>query len=106
MLKLAIKKAARVQSDQSKRVNKFIFILYRPYFKLRYWLSWKALIRASLEVYLEMFLSSVVVLLKFPWSDDPLDRLNCIYALAYGFLLLFFPVYLAYYYRKHRERLF
>ena len=48
-------------------------MLYRPYFKLRYWLSWKVLIATSIEVYLEMFLGATVVLLKFPWSDEKAD---------------------------------
>ena len=97
VLKKSIKFAAKLQTEESKKVNRLIFIMYRPYFKLRYWLSWKVLIRTSLEVYLEMFLSTIVILVKFPWSDDHLDRLNCVYALIYGFLLAFFPIFLAYF---------
>ena len=95
-----------MQNRESKKVNRFIFILYRPYFKLRYWLSWKVLIRTCLEVYLEIFLSTIVILVKFPWSDDSNDRLNCIYAVLYGILLISFPVYMAYFYHKHRDRLY
>ena len=105
VMKLSIKKAAKSQVAESKTINNFIWLLYRPYFKLRHWFSWRVLITTCLEVYLEVCLGAMAVLIKWPWTDSWNDRLNCIYASFYGFLLIFFPGYMTYFYYKNYNHL-
>ena len=105
-MKFSIKRAAQRQSDSTKYINKYIFLCYRPYFKLRHWLSWAVLIRLMLEFYLEMILCSTVILVTWNWTDDPNDQMNCVYGVIYFIFTISFPLLMFAFYRKNRDRLY
>ena len=106
LLKYTMKRAARLQTKSSKYLNQYIFICYRPYFKLRNWLSWTVLVRLLLEFYLEIILSSTVVLMTMKWTEEINDRLNCVYGVIYFVITMSFPIVMSLYYFKRKAKLF
>ena len=105
-LKFAMKRAAKSQTEDSKRINKFIYICYRPYHKLRHWLTWHVLIRSMLEMYLEMILCSTVIITTMNWTEKPNDRMNCLHGLLYFAICMAFPIGMLVFYSRHKDRLF
>ena len=106
ILKYTIKRAARQQTKESKKINQYIFLAYKPYFKLKEMFSWNVIIRSALETYMEAILCGLAIIMTMPWGDEINDRLNCFYGIFYFISAIVFPPALFFFYKKHKDHLY
>ena len=106
ILKYTIRRAVNKQTDDSKKINQYIFFAYRPYFKLKHWLTWNVIIRSALELYIETILCGLVIVTTMPWSDKINDRTNCFYGTVYFIAAIAFPFAMFFFFKKHKDHLY
>ena len=106
ILQYTIKRAVKQQTEDSKKINKYIFFAYRPYFKLKHWLTWVFVIRLSLEFYIETILCGLIIVTTMPWSDNVNNQTNCFYGTAYFVSAIVFPLVMFFFFKKNKDHLY